>query len=115
MSEERATDAAATQYPAPDQEAQNPAMIFIFALVLILILVLAFVLVFLASLAQEVSKQQAADATATQQAARDQEFQEAMLLVIPLLPLFAKFVAFLSTTALTQQARKKQASHAPTA
>ena len=47
MGEDRATNAAATQYPAADQETQDPAMIFVFALALIVVDVLVFVLVFL--------------------------------------------------------------------
>jgi hypothetical protein len=106
MGEECATDATATQHPAGDQKAQDPAMILVCALVLIIVfaLVSALVLVLvllLAVLAQEVCKEQAADAATAQQAACNQELQDAMLLIASLLTLSAKFVAFLSATALT--------------
>jgi heme/copper-type cytochrome/quinol oxidase subunit 2 len=114
MEENRATNAAATQYPAANQKAQDPAMIFAFTFVFIVIVLLVFVLVLLLTmLAQEVRKKQAADAAAAQQATRNQELQDTMLLVASLLALVAKVVAFLSATPLTQQVCKKQAPHAP--
>jgi ABC-type Fe3+ transport system permease subunit len=103
MGEEDAADAAATQHPARDQKAQDPAMILVLGLILIAALLLVFVLVsLLPVLAQEVRKKQAADAPAAQQPARDQELQDAMLLIASLVALCAKFIAFLLATALTQ-------------
>jgi heme/copper-type cytochrome/quinol oxidase subunit 2 len=118
MEEDRPTNAAAAQYPAADQKAQDPAMIFAFALVFIAIVVLVFVLVLvllLTVLAQEVGKKQATDAAATQQATRNQELQDTMLLIASLLGFFTQFLAFFAATALTKQAREKQAPHTPTA
>ena len=110
MGEERAADVAPSKHPAADQKAQYPAMIFIFALILIVVHVLVFALIFLlVVLAQEVGKQQAADAASTQQTTGNQELQETMLLIASFVALSAKLVAFLSATALTKQARKKQA------
>jgi hypothetical protein len=60
-------------------------------------------------LSQEVGKEQAADAAATQQTAGNKEPQKAMLLIPSFVALSAKFVAFLSAAAFAQQARKKQA------
>ena len=116
MEEDRPTDAAAAQYPAANQKAQDPAMIFAFTFVLIVIVVVVFILVLLlAMLTQEVRKKQAADAAATQQATRNQELQDTMLLITYLLALFTQFLASFATTALTKQAREKQAPHTPTA
>ena len=118
MEEDRPTDAAATQYPAANQKAQDPAMIFAFVFVFTIIVVLVLVLVLvllLTAFAQEVRKKQAADAAATQQATRNQELQDTMLLIASLLALFTQFLASFATTALTKQAREKQAPHTPTA
>jgi heme/copper-type cytochrome/quinol oxidase subunit 2 len=111
MGEERATDAAATQHPAADQKAQDPAMILVFALALLallvlIILVFALVVFLLMALVQEVRNKQTADAPAAQQAASNEELQEAMLLIPSLLALFAKVVAFLSATAFAEQTGK---------
>jgi ABC-type Fe3+ transport system permease subunit len=103
MGEEDAADATATQHPARDQKAQDLAMILVLGLIVIAALVLVFVLVsLLLALAQEMREQQAADAAATQQPARNQKLQDAMLLIASLLALSAKLVAFLLATALTQ-------------
>jgi heme/copper-type cytochrome/quinol oxidase subunit 2 len=119
MGEDRATNAATTQYPAADQQAQDSAMIFIFAFAFVftfVVIILAFVLVFLrAMLAHEVRKKQAADAGATQESARNQELQDTMLLVASLLALFTEFLAFFVATAFTQQTCEKQAPRASTA
>jgi Ca2+/H+ antiporter len=65
MGEEDPADAAATQHPAADQKAQDPAMILVLGLILIAAFVLVFVLVsLLPVLAQEMREQQAADAAA---------------------------------------------------
>jgi hypothetical protein len=66
-------------------------------------------------LAQEMREEQAADAAAAQQPARNQELQDAMLLIASLLAFSAKFVTFFRATALTQEAREKQTPRAPTA
>jgi hypothetical protein len=103
MGKEHAADASATQHPASDQKAQDPAVILAFGLILIAALMLVFVLVsLLPVLAQEMREKQATDAAATQQPARNQKLQDAMLLIASLLALCAKFVAFLLATALTQ-------------
>jgi hypothetical protein len=114
MGEERATNAAPAKHAAGDQKAQDPAMLFVLALVLTLVDVLTLVLVFrLMALAQEMRKKQAADALATQQAARNQEFQEAMFLVASLLgPLAGIFVTFLVAAAFAQQPCEQRAPHA---
>ena len=115
MEEDRPTNTATTQYPAANQKSQDPAMIFVFALVFIVNVVFVFVLVpLLTPLAQEVGKKQTADPAAAQQAASNEELQDTMLLIAALLALVAKIVAFLAT-ALTKQAREKQAPHPPTA
>jgi heme/copper-type cytochrome/quinol oxidase subunit 2 len=93
-------------------------MIFAFALVFIFIVVLVFVLVLvllLTVLAQEVRKKQAADPAAAQQATRNEELQDTMLLIASLLAFFTRFLAFFAATAFPQQAREKQAPHTPTA
>jgi hypothetical protein len=55
MKDDRSTNTAAAQYPAANQKAQDPAMIFVFAVVFIAIVILVFVLVsLLTALAQEV-------------------------------------------------------------
>jgi heme/copper-type cytochrome/quinol oxidase subunit 2 len=116
MGEDRATSAATTQYPAADQKAQDPAMIFSFVLVFILVVGFIFVLVRLLSvLAYEVRKKQAADAGATQQPTRDQELQDTMLLIASLLAFFAQFLAFFVATPFAHQTCEKQAPHTPTA
>jgi hypothetical protein len=103
VGEEDPADAAATQHPASDQKAQDPAVILALGLILIAALMLVFVLVsLLPVLAQEMRKEQAAYAAATQQPACNQKLQDAMLLIASLLSLSAKFVAFLLATALTQ-------------
>jgi uncharacterized membrane protein len=91
-------------------------MIFVFAFVFIVIVVLVFVLVLLlTALPQQVRQKQAPDAAAAQQAARNQELQDTMLLVTALLALVAKVLAFFVATPFTQQAREKQTPHTPTA
>jgi hypothetical protein len=116
MKDDPATNTAATQYSAADQKAQDPAMIFVFALVFIVVVVFVFVLVFLlTALPQEVGKKQAADAAATQQPARNQELQDTMLLVASLLAFLTRFLAFFVATAFTHQVCEKQAPHTPTA
>ena len=78
-------------------------MVFVLRLILIAALMLVVVLVsLLPVLAQEMREKQATDAAATQQPARNQKLQDAMLLIASLLSLSAKFVAFLLATALTQ-------------
>jgi heme/copper-type cytochrome/quinol oxidase subunit 2 len=117
MGEDRATNAATTQYPAADQKAQDPAMIFVFALVFTFVVDFIFVFVFvflLVMLAHEMRNKQAADPTTAQQTPRNQKLQDAMLLVASLLA-FTQFLAFFVATAFTQQACEKQAPHTPTA
>jgi hypothetical protein len=115
MGENRATNAATTQYPAADQKAQDPPMIFVFAFVFALVVDVIVVLVFLLPmLAHEMGKKQAADAGATQEAARNQELQNTMLLIASLLAFLTHFLAFFLATPFTQQAREKQAPHTPT-
>jgi uncharacterized membrane protein len=98
MGEERPAHAAPAQHPARDQKAQDLAMILVLGLVHVVVSVVVFVLVsLLAALAQEVRKKQAANAATTQQATRNQEFKDAMLLVASLLVVFAKIVAVLAT------------------
>jgi uncharacterized membrane protein len=98
MGEERPAHAAPAQHPARDQKTQDFTMIFILGLVRVVVSVVVFVLVFLlAALAQEVRKKQAANAAAAQQATRNQELQDAMLLVASLLAIIPKFVAVLAT------------------
>jgi hypothetical protein len=120
MEEDRPTDAAATQYPAANQEAQDPAMIFAFAFVFVFVVIVVIVVVFvfvtlLTALAQEVRKKQAADAAAAQQAACNQELEDTMLLIASRLAFFTWFVAFFAATTFTQQVCEKHASHTPTA
>jgi heme/copper-type cytochrome/quinol oxidase subunit 2 len=116
MREDRATHPATTQYPAADQEPQDPAMIFIFAFVFILAVSFIFVLVrLLAVLAHEVREKQAANAGAAQQSARNQDLQDTVLLIASLLALFTELLAFFVATPFTQQAREKQAPRTPTA
>jgi hypothetical protein len=62
-----------------------------------------------------VRKKQAADPAAAQQAARNQELQDAMLLIASLLAFFTQFLTFFAPTPFTQQAREKQTPHTPTA
>jgi hypothetical protein len=121
MEDDRPTDAATAQYPAANQKAQDPPMVFafvfvfVFVFVFMVIVVLVFVFVtLLTALAQEVGKKQAANPAAAQQAARDQELQDTMLLIASLLAFFTRFLAFFMATPFTQQAREKQASHTPT-
>ena len=91
-------------------------MILVFGLILIAALVLVFVLIsLLPALAQEMRKKQAADAAAPKQPARDQELEDTMLLIASLLAFFTQFLASFAPTALTKQAREKQAPHTPTA
>jgi hypothetical protein len=120
--EKRVADSTAAQYPAADDETQELAMIAaaLFALVGVVVDVLVFVFEFIRGatvLAHEVCEQQAADAGATQQAARDQEFQQAMLLIAAFLVVCTAnlFVADLVATTLAKQACKKQSPHAPAA
>jgi heme/copper-type cytochrome/quinol oxidase subunit 2 len=116
MGEDRATHAATTQYPAADQKPQDPAMIFVFALIFIVVVAFILVLVFrLAMLAHEVRKKEAADPAATQQPARNQELQDAMLLVPSLLAFLTRLLAFFVATAFAHQMCEKQAPHTPTA
>jgi heme/copper-type cytochrome/quinol oxidase subunit 2 len=116
MEQDRPTNAAAAQYPAANQKAQDPAMIFAFALVFIVIVVLVFVIVLLlAALPQEVRQKQAANPATAQQAARNQELQDTMLLIASLLAFFTQFLPFLAATPFTQQACEKQAAHTSTA
>jgi hypothetical protein len=77
-------------------------MILVLGVIFIAALILVFVLVsLLPALAQEVGEEQATDAAATQQPARDQELQDAVLLIASLLAFSAKLVAFLLAAALT--------------
>jgi heme/copper-type cytochrome/quinol oxidase subunit 2 len=116
MGEDRATNAATTQYPAANQKTQDPAMIFVFALVFTFVVDFIFVFVFLlAMLAHEMRNKQAADPTTAQQTTGNQELQDTMLLVTSLLAFFTEFLAFFVATTFTQQAREKQAPHTATA
>ena len=90
------------------------AFVFVFTIIVVLVLVLVLVLLPTA-LAQEVRKKQAADPAAAQQAARNQEFHDAMLLVTSLLAFLTRFLAFFMATAFTHQVREKQTPHTPTA
>jgi hypothetical protein len=114
MGEERATNAAPAKHAAGDQKTQDPAMLFLLALVVTLVDVLTLVLVFrLMALAQEMRKEQAADALAAQQAARNQELEEAMFLIAPLFALVDSiFVTFLVATAFAQQTCEQRAPRA---
>jgi hypothetical protein len=114
MGEERATNAAPAKHAAGDQKTQDLAMIFLLALVLTLVDVLTLVLVFrLVALAQEMRKKQAADALAAQQAARNQQLEQAMFFIAPLLAFLAAiFVTLLIAAAFAQQTCQQRAPHA---
>jgi hypothetical protein len=116
LGQQGTTDATAPQYPASDDEAQDLAVItatFLVGIVVdfLVVVVLGGRTVFV----NEVRQQQPADAGATQQAARDQKFQQAVFLVATFLVVRADVVAFLGVATFTQQLRKKQAPHAPAA
>jgi hypothetical protein len=91
------------------------AFVLVFALVFAFLVALVFVLIpFIAALAQEMSKKQQANAASAQQATRNQQLQDTMLLIAALRTLCVKpfSLAVISTT-LPQQMCEKKAPHAP--
>src|SRR5262249_50273861 len=113
--EKHVADSTAAQNSAADYETQEFAMITaLITLVGVVVDFLVFIFELIGGttlLAHEVCEQQAADAGAAQEAACDQEFQQAMLLVAAFLVVRATnlFIAYLVATTLAKQACKKQA------
>jgi heme/copper-type cytochrome/quinol oxidase subunit 3 len=117
--EQGAANAAAAEYAASDKKAQHPALVVLAFAAFILARAHAFVVFLLATLAQEVGQEHAADAAATQHPAPDQKAQDpSMILVVRLILIAALMLVFVLVSllpVLAQEMREKQAADAGSA
>src|SRR5215469_9011790 len=112
MPEQHSTGAPAAQDAAADQQAYEVSVLI--APLGELVLALVFFLPGLAPLAQQVPEQHAAGASASQDAAADQQAHEAPVLIAPFGELFLTLVFFLSGLAVrAQQVPEQHAAHPP--
>jgi heme/copper-type cytochrome/quinol oxidase subunit 2 len=110
MRSEQPANATTPQQTAGDQQLED-AMLLVTAFAIVGALIVVFVFPFLAMFAQQMRDKQAANATAPQQTAGNQQLEDAVLLITLLA--VAKVLVRLFTATFAQQTRKQQSPHAP--